>query len=144
MDELNKDITTEERGPMIGLSPANFYKSCCSKSLLKRKLEKASEIVKYKRTQDCLIADLQSSSAKLHDKDKIPLVYRVFQKQHEALEFSAKMPEFSVFAFEIDENGRRQFVTCHALTMWKLLKAKPPESRHVYEVIGENFNSKVR
>ena len=76
--------------------------------------------------------------------ESIPLQYRVFKKQCQALEFCSNFEVFRVFAVELDGQGRRHFITCHPQMFWKLLKAKPPDSRFAYEVIGENMPSKVR
>jgi hypothetical protein len=137
-----------------GMSPQKFYKSnrqqqksgvqssSSSSNVLKRRLQVACESVKAKRTQDSL-AFIDNRNVLKAKVKQLPTIYRVFQKQCDALEFAQKI-NLRVFSFETDSNGRRNFITCHPNTMWKLIKAKPPDCRHEYEVIGENMNSKVK
>ena len=105
---------------------------------MKRRLEKAHTNVKIKRTQDILLQ--QKDNVLMHE--SVPLIYRVFQKQSEALDFATSF-HYSTFAIEHDCQGKRHFMTCHPQTFWKWLKAKPIDDRHAYEVIGEEAPSKV-
>ena len=146
----------------IGMSSRSFYSSSKFKTnsqnynsqtptfnALKRKLNSACDKVRKNRTEDLILSEIKSAKKILKNtknllSDSIPLQYRVFKKQCQALEFCSNFEAFRVFAVELDEQGRRHFITCHPQIFWKLLKAKPPDSRFAYEVIGENMPSKVR
>ena len=119
------------------MNVSKFYSSSKGESL-KRRLEKAHTNVKIKRTHDILLQ--QKDNVLMHD--SVPLIYRVFQKQSEALDFATSF-HYSTFAIEHDCQGKRHFMTCHPQTFWKWLKAKPTEDRHAYEVIGQDAPSKV-
>jgi len=119
------------------MNVSKFYSSSKGESL-KRRLEKAHTNVKIKRTHDILLQ--QKDNVLMHD--SVPLIYRVFQKQSEALDFATSF-HYSTFAIEHDCQGKRHFMTCHPQTFWKWLKAIPTEDRHAYEVIGEDAPSKV-
>ena len=106
---------------------------------MKRRLEKAQQSVKIQRTQD-ILSLLEKPDNLLQD--STPAIYRVFQKQSEALDFGQSFG-YSTFALEHDFSGKRHFITCHPHTFWKWLTAKPPNERHAYEVIGEDMPSKV-
>ena len=160
-------IMSEEEN--IGMSSRSFYSSSFDTNpqnysnspkfnALKRKLNSACDKVRKNRTEDLILSEIKcarkndnkikSTSTITITKnllsDYIPLQYRVFKKQCQALEFCSNFEAFRVFAVELDEQGRRHFITCHPQIFWKLLKAKPPDSRFAYEVIGENMPSKVR
>ena len=119
------------------MNVSKFYSSSKGESM-KRRLEKAHTNVKIKRTQDILLQ--QKDNVLMHE--SVPLIYRVFQKQSEALDFATSF-HYSTFAIEHDCQGKRHFMTCHPQTFWKWLKAKPIDDRHAYEVIGEEAPSKV-
>ncbi len=146
----------------IGMTTKSFYNSKPKQSektdsnrrrdtkrseQIKRRLESACEQVKIRRVCDLflnrnlehrsLIGDAGDSA------EEVPSVYRVFQKQADALDFAENLPALKVFAFELDSKGRRHFVACHPGTLWRLLNAKSAEDRHCYEVIGEDAASKV-
>ena len=134
----------EPRQEDIGMSSQSFYKNTNKNSrnnILKRKLNSACESVKSKRTQDLVLSEKTVSKNLLSE--PIPILYRVFNKQSEALDFAMNWENFRVFAIELDNKGRRNFVSCHPKIFWKILKAKPPDLRFAYEVIGENMPSKV-
>ena len=65
----------------------------------------------------------------------------------ELWELLHKQMSLNVFGFGVNsiyrDKGRRNFVSCHPKIFWKILKAKPPDLRFAYEVIGENMPSKV-
>ena len=119
------------------MNVSKFYSSSKGESM-KRRLEKAHTNVIIKRTQDILLQ--QKDNVLMHE--SVPLIYRVFQKQSEALDFATSF-HYSTFAIEHDCQGKRHFMTCHPQTFWKWLKAKPIDDRHAYEVIGEEAPSKV-
>jgi len=74
----------------------------------------------------------------------IPLVYKVFSKQSDALNFSKCFSgDLKAFAFETDSTGRRNFVVCHPERFWTLYDAKEVSRRHDYEVIEENAAAKL-
>ena len=63
----------------------------------------------------------------------------MFQKQSDAIEFSKCFSgELKVFAFETDNNGRRNYVVCHPERFWILYDAKDVRERHAYEVIEQS------
>ena len=117
------------------MNASKFYSA--SNPRMKRRLENAQNSVKIQRTHDILLLDKDNLL-----QDSIPLIYRVFQKQSEALDFASSF-NYSTFALEHDSSGKRHFMTCHPQTFWKWLKAKPSDERHAYEVIGEGMPSKV-
>ena len=126
---------------MEGFSTKTFYDLSKDKKTLKRKLEIACESVKAKRVQDLLLSDSKVEDTHLLS-DSIPLIYRVFAKQCDALNFANRF-DWHVFAIEDSANGHRHFVCANVQVFWKLLKAKCPKQRHAYEVIGEGMPSKV-
>ena len=152
----------------IGMSSHSFYSKSSKNSsnsqnysqktpkfnALKRKLNSACDRVRKNRTEDLILSEIKCARkneikssfnfTKNLLSDPIPLQYRVFKKQCQALEFCSNFEAFRVFAVELDGQGRRHFITCHPQIFWKLLKAKPPDARFAYEVIGENMPSKVR
>lgn len=141
--------SSQENKGAAGLSTRSFYSSTkkSPNHVLKRRLESACQSVKFKRVEDYLLSDTLDHSSFLHkDNPKVPLIYRVFAKQSEALEFAGRFISSSlkVFAFELDATGKRNFLACHPHTLWRLLKAKSANERHAYEVIGENMPSKVK
>ena len=131
----------------VGMPSKSFYGNYSAKSnsrkyrALKRKLDSACENVKVKRTRDLLLNE--QNSVKNILSDPIPLVYRVFNKQSDALDFAQHWDSFRVFANELNDKGHRHFISCHPQTFWRLLKAKSPDTRYAYEVIGDIFPSKV-
>lgn len=130
-----------------GFSTQSFYSSTKNNTKLKRRLESACQSVKVKRVQDYLLSDTLAYSNNLHkDNKKVPLIYRAFAKQSEALEFAERFvsSKLKVFAFELDASGKRNFLACHPHTFWRLLRAKSANARHAYEVIGEDMPSKVK
>ena len=160
-------IMSEEEN--IGMSSRSFYSKSSKNSsnsqnysqktpkfnALKRKLNSACDRVRKNRTEDLILSEIKCARKNEKIKssfnftknllsDPIPLQYRVFKKQCQALEFCSNFEAFRVFAVELDGQGRRHFITCHPQIFWKLLKAKPPDARFAYEVIGENMPSKVR
>ena len=128
-------ILVVENPKIESMNASKFYSS--PNPCLKRRLEKAQQSVKIQRTKDILLSDKDNLL-----EDSIPLIYRVFQKQSEALDFGSSF-NYSTFALEHDSSGKRHFMTCHPQTFWKWLKTKPSDERHAYEVIGEDMPSKV-
>ena len=127
----------------LGLTPQSFYSSSINKRKIPNRLEAACQSVKMKRVQDFLA---EKNSHILDDEGSKP-IYRLFPKQFQALDFASNFPEkahLKVFAFELDSTGKRNFFVCHPQTLWRLLKAKSPDARHAYEVIGEGMHSKVK
>ena len=119
------------------MNVSKFYSSSKSQKALKRRLEQAHTSIKINRTQDILLC-LKDNLLQ----ESVPLIFRVFQKQSEALDFATSF-HYSTFAIEHDCQGKRHFMTCHPQTFWKWLKAKAIDDRHAYEVIGEDLPSKV-
>ena len=143
----NQDISDVGDDINVGMPSKSFYGNYSAKSnsrkfrALKRKLDNACENVKMKRTRDLLLNE--QNSVKNILSDPIPLVYRVFNKQSDALDFAQHWDSFRVFANELNDKGHRHFISCHPQTFWRLLKAKSPDTRYAYEVIGDIFPSKV-
>ena len=140
----------EENKVMLGLPPKSFYSSSKNESprniSLKRKLQNACESVKSKRMQDYILSDklCKQQLCEVVEKEcPPPMIYRVFSKQNEALEFADRFTQFHVFATELNSDGKRNFLACHPQTFWRLLKAKSSDARHAYEVIGRGMHSKV-
>ncbi len=144
----NLRTSDEEESCSSGFPTKSFYTAKKSRkdiereSTLKRRLEAACTSVKKKRVEDYLLSDgLQESHILSHPPSHH--IYRVFAKQRDALDFAEKL-ELNVFALELNATGKRNFLACQPQTFWRLLKAKSPENRHAYEVIGENQPAKVR
>jgi len=71
-----------------------------------------------------------------------PRFYKVFARQCDALlQAAMSMQDLKVFAFEVDNSGKRQFVTCHPQRLWTFYKELP--KRHYYEVIPQDKPCKL-
>ena len=141
----------ENKVMSLGIPPKSFYSSSKNESprsiSLKRRLQTACESVKSKRMQDYILSDKlykqQLCEVESAAEESPPMIYRVFSKQNEALEFADRFTQFHVFATELNSDGKRNFLACHPQTFWRLLKAKSSDARHAYEVIGRGMHSKV-
>lgn len=116
-----------------------FYKTVSDNKRtesLKARLEKAEEWVSVKRQCDVL------KVGRHHINDPAN-TYQVFSRQSEALKRASECDDLRVFSYELDRNGRRNFIVAHPEIVWTLLEAKPKDGRHFYEVIGEGDPCKL-
>lgn len=120
------------------------------KTRRKLKLDKLEKYVTSKRSADAVALNIYHYN-KYPDENVRNIVtshsktHVVFSKQNDAIWFSQNKHngELSVFAFEINSTGGRNFLSSHPETVWSFYKDLEPSSRHYYEVITENQPCKL-
>ena len=71
--------------------------------------------------------------------------FQVFSVQKAAIEAKQDQNDASVcvFAFEIDDKGRRNFLLCAPQQIWKRIQMRKRSCRHFYEVIPQGQKCKL-
>jgi len=114
----------------------------------KQKLHSVEKYVSSRKSADALALRNYGNRQNCCKKSNITshsTKYSIFGKQEDAIRFSHEKfnGELSVFAFEIDHTGRRNFVSSHPETFWQMYENIDGSKRHYYEVICEHTPCKL-